>query len=102
MKISRGDAELRERCERLERECKRLTGKWAECGLHNCYDIRNDGWTVAVHNDYRKDGKAMTFWLFTHPDGRWVKGEGEDDAHALHEIRCQIAAMASAKKGSAK
>jgi len=45
--------------------------------------LRNDGWMVAVHNDYRLNGKTMTFWLFTRADGRWIKGEGETDAEAL-------------------
>lgn len=45
--------------------------------------LRDAGWSVAVHNDYRQDGKTYTFWLFTHPSGRWVKGEGETDADAI-------------------
>jgi hypothetical protein len=38
--------------------------------------LRAQGWMVAAHNDYRLDGQAMTFWLFTHQDGRYVKGRG--------------------------
>jgi len=45
---------------------------------------------VAVHNDYRLNGEAMTFWLLTHPDGRWVKGEGKTDAEALNQIRASL------------
>lgn len=45
--------------------------------------LRELGYAVAVHNDYRINGVAHTFWLFTHPDGRWIKGEGETDAIAL-------------------
>ncbi len=45
--------------------------------------LRMAGWSVAVHNDYRLDGAQWTFYLFTHPDGRWVKGEGRTDAEAL-------------------
>jgi len=41
---------------------------------------------VAVHNDYRLNGKAHTFWLFTHPNGRWVKGEGKTDNEALVQM----------------
>jgi hypothetical protein len=41
------------------------------------------GWRVAVHNDYRQDGAEMTFWLFTHPTGRWIKGEGASDLEAV-------------------
>lgn len=47
--------------------------------------IRYAGWSVAVHNDYRQAGEAMTFWLFTHPDGRWAKGEARTDPDALIE-----------------
>lgn len=45
--------------------------------------LRNDGWCVAVHNDYRLRGSRMTFWLWTHPNGRWIKGEGITDQEAL-------------------
>ena len=59
--------------------------------------LRDAGWMVAVHNDYRQDGKLMTFWLFTHPQGCWVKGEGETDAEALEQ--CQRAADDIRKNG---
>ena len=52
-------------------------------------DLRADGWMVAVHNDYRLNGKYHTFWLFTHPNGRWIKGEGETDAQAIAEAASQ-------------
>jgi hypothetical protein len=45
--------------------------------------LRKLGWMVAVHNDYKLNGTPMTFWLFTHPSGRWVKGEGQTDEGAL-------------------
>lgn len=51
--------------------------------------IRARGWMVAVHNDYRLDGKAHTFWLFT-KDGRCVKGEGLSDKEALELVDAQI------------
>ena len=49
------------------------------------------GWVVAIHNDYRLDGKPMTFWLFTKPlkssacreSGWFVKGEGASDEEAI-------------------
>lgn len=47
--------------------------------------LRDDGWTVAVHNDYRLNGEPHTFWLFT-KNGRAVKGEGSTDEEALAEI----------------
>jgi hypothetical protein len=45
--------------------------------------LRAEGWMVAVHNDYRLNGEAHTFWLFTHPRGCWAKGEGRTDQEAL-------------------
>ena len=45
--------------------------------------LRSAGWMVAAHNDYRLSGVAHTFWLFTHVDGRYLKGEGRTDVEAL-------------------
>lgn len=52
-------------------------------------DIREAGWAVAVHNDYRQGGVPMTFWLFT-KGNVCVKGEGKTDAEALDQIRAQL------------
>lgn len=60
-------------------------------------DIRAFGWSVAVHNDYRQLGEPFTFWLVTHPDGRWLKGEGQTDSAALDQIR---AAISSGMRGT--
>ena len=49
--------------------------------------LHKAGWRVAVHNDYRLNGEDHTFWLFTHPNGRWIKGEGRTDAEALSQCR---------------
>ena len=49
-------------------------------------DLRSGGWSVAVHNDYRLNGEAYTFWLFTHPNGKWAKGEGRSDHEALRNV----------------
>ncbi|BCH33166.1 hypothetical protein MesoLjLc_50960 [Mesorhizobium sp. L-8-10] len=57
-------------------------------------DIRALGYAVAVHNDYRINGVAHTFWLFT-KDGKAIKGEGLTDADALNQIRAMLAAPAS-------
>jgi hypothetical protein len=59
--------------------------------------IRADGWAVAVHNDYRLNGEAHTFWGFTKGD-RWVKGEGRTDAEALAVVRTLTAAASAATK----
>lgn len=53
-------------------------------------DLRAAGWSVAVHNDYRINGESHTFWLFTHPDGRYAKGEGRTDAEALDQVRTAL------------
>lgn len=58
--------------------------------------LRGAGWSVAVHNDYRINGEAMTFWLFTHPCGRWIKGEGRTDAEALTAARAALAGVLTA------
>lgn len=47
--------------------------------------LRSKGWRVAVHNDYRQDGKDYTFWLFTNGNVA-VKGEGPTDLAALKII----------------
>lgn len=53
--------------------------------------LRADGWTVAVHNDYRLGTVPMTFWLFTHPSGVWAKGEGCTDDEAFQSLLESIA-----------
>lgn len=53
-------------------------------------DIRAQGWTVAVHNDYRQGAESHTFWLFTKAD-RAIKGEGRSDAEALNQVRAILA-----------
>lgn len=45
--------------------------------------LRAAGWCVAVHNDYSLKGVQMTFWLFTHSGGLFVKGEAVTDIEAL-------------------
>lgn len=52
-------------------------------------DLRELGWTVAVHNDYRINGEPHTFWLFTKGDFA-AKGEGCDDSVALDEVRDNV------------
>jgi|ERR1051326_3192051 hypothetical protein len=46
--------------------------------------LRAEGWSVAVHNDYRLNGESYTFWLLTKHD-RFIKGEGRTDAEALKQ-----------------
>lgn len=53
------------------------------------FQLRQSGWTVAVHNDYRLDGEHHTFWLFTRGD-RCAKGEGRSDEDALAAVRSEI------------
>jgi hypothetical protein len=58
-------------------------------GPNSADDLRRQGWTVAVHNDYRQGGVEHTFWLVT-KDGREFHGEGPRDEDALNAIRQQI------------
>jgi hypothetical protein len=61
----------------------------------------DSGWSVAIHNDYRLDGKPMTFWLFTKPlassacreSGWFVKGEGVSDDEALRQAWAALEAF---------
>ncbi len=52
--------------------------------LVQLHGLRDDGWQVAVHNDYRISGERFTFWGLT-KGSRWVKGEGRTDAEAIAE-----------------
>ena len=52
-------------------------------------DLRENGWSVAVHNDYRLNGKVMTFWLFTHEAGLYIRGEAATDLGALRICELQ-------------
>jgi hypothetical protein len=58
--------------------------------------LRSEGWAVAVHNDYRVNGEHMTFWLFTHTNGRWIKGEAPSDEAAL---RAALASLRTDHEG---
>jgi hypothetical protein len=60
-------------------------------------DLRADGWSVAVHNDYTLDGKAHTFWLFT-KGPLALKGEGRTDAEALDKVRTQATSVRESAK----
>lgn len=51
--------------------------------------LREAGWRVAIHNDYKLNGVDMTFWLMTHPCGIYLKGEGPTDKVALEIIEIQ-------------
>lgn len=63
--------------------------QWDAYSLRALGELREAGWVVAVHNDYRLNGKPHTFWLFTHEDGRWIKGEGDRDGVALEACAAQ-------------
>lgn len=60
--------------------------------------MRAKGWTVAVHNDYRLNGRHHTFWLFTNGDYA-AKGEGSTDDEAIQRASTEadriVAEMAS-------
>lgn len=60
--------------------------------------IRDAGWAVAVHNDYKILGHKYTFWLFTNGD-RCLKGEGSQDRAVLQGIWETIARLKSLETG---
>ncbi len=45
--------------------------------------MRENGWALAVHNDYWQDGVRYTLYLFTHRHYGWVKGESVTDLLAI-------------------
>ena len=58
------------------------------------HELRSHGWTVAVHNDYRLNGEAFTFWLFTNEQlGVFFKGEGRTDDDAVENVRVQVSKL---------
>lgn len=66
------------------------------CPIQTPAAIRKEGWSVAVHNDYWLGKIRMTFWLFTHPSGRFVRGEGRTDESACGKALDQIVALENA------
>lgn len=82
---------LMDRAETAEAENGQLRENLGQEQDANADDLRLEGWTVAVHNDYRLNGLLHTFWLLTHPDGRYVIGEGRTDREALGKIRAVLA-----------
>lgn len=60
--------------------------------------LRTNGWSVAVHNDYYvntipEPRGFRTFWLLTHREGFYVKGEGASDLLALRQCGAGVAAL---------
>lgn len=52
--------------------------------------LRETGWMVAVHNDYKQGGTLFTFWLFTHSNGRFLKGEATTDEDAVAQVYLKV------------
>jgi hypothetical protein len=52
--------------------------------------LRNDGWMVARHNDYKLGGIARTVWLVINDKGQYVLGDGKTDMDALRVIKHQV------------
>jgi hypothetical protein len=61
-------------------------------------ELRDDGWAVAAHNDYRLDGQSYTFWLFTRGN-QCVRGEGLTDTAALIRVQNAIAELGTTLAG---
>jgi hypothetical protein len=45
--------------------------------------LREKGWCVAAHHEFEMHKQLRTFWLFTHPCGRWIKAEGAATSEVL-------------------
>lgn len=56
-------------------------------------ELRDNGWCVAAHNDYRSGQVPMTFWLLTKDTPGagiiGVRGEGYSDLEALEQCAVQ-------------
>lgn len=68
-----------------ERLCNQIT-----FGSSSPDDLRQLGFTVTVHNDYRLGGVAHTYWHLSDSKNQGYIGEGRSDADALDQIRHQI------------
>ena len=97
-KVGSVTAGFREKIKRLEDELANMRAEAARPPEASVMDsksvsllesLRNRGWAVAVHNDYRQNGVDHTFWLFT-KDGQCTKGEGLTDAEALQRVDDEI------------
>ncbi len=45
--------------------------------------LRKMGWLIAEHHEFEVHKQLRTFWLFTHPCGRWIKAEGDVSREVL-------------------
>ncbi|CAH1689439.1 conserved hypothetical protein [Hyphomicrobiales bacterium] len=55
--------------------------------------LRQEGWTVASHCDVvGSNGKSTSVWLFTHPCGLYLRGEGATDCEAIAKVESQTLA----------
>lgn len=79
---------MREALESTIKEREALRGANEAASLRDT--LKELGWSVGVHNDYTLNGEDHTFWLFTHPSGRFVRGEGRTDAEALKAALDQV------------
>jgi transcriptional regulator with XRE-family HTH domain len=73
----------------LCKTCGRFLTSTIPFHQHLLDTIRDQGWLVAVHNDYHLFGKFSTFWMFT-KNGRCVIGEGKSDTEALMVVLKEI------------
>jgi hypothetical protein len=46
-------------------------------------ELRKLGWLIAAHHEFELHKQLRTFWLFTHPCGRWIKAEGAASSEVL-------------------
>lgn len=55
--------------------------------------LRQDGWSVASHFDVVDlNGRSTSVWLFTHPCGVYLRGEGATDSEAIAKVEADAVA----------
>ena len=97
-------AEIRARIElrtalRAVASNKAINERAARGSLEELLDkFRQNGWRVAVHNDYSKDGEWHTFWLFA-KGNQCIKGEAKTDIEALQIARKEVRRVAERWQG---
>ena len=47
------------------------------------HTVRLMKWRVSVHYEFETHGLLQSFWLFTHPCGKWIKAEGPAASEVL-------------------
>ena len=63
--------------------------------------LRDRGWVIGCHNDYRQGGVLHTYYLFTNGDFK-VQGEAVGDMMAIDQVEANIVALEKRQKESSQ